>query len=285
VRTLLLIASIFLLAFLAAPRVEASGLQIALLASTEVQSDTILLANLMPASASRRVREAAEKVALGSTPQSGTTRQLSHDTLNSAIELAGLAPSDFDVPASVVVRRRGRLLSREEIFAAIDSSLSKKPIPGIPRLQPKDLFLEVEIRVPQGDPGLEVTQISFDQLIGSARIRLRARSAPALLPFYVIARIPSALSASAPGVRTVLNAESIPGSVPSSNANSISIPILVAANQPARLHMHSANMDMILEVTPLQPGRLGDLIRVRLPGSGRTLRAQVAAEGYLDATL
>lgn len=278
-RIVRLIASVVLLAFLVSPGIEASGLRIALLTSTEVQSDTILLANLLPANASQRIKAAAEKIALGSTPQNGASRQFSHNMLHAAIELAGLATSDFEVPGSVTVRRGSRLLTRDEVFAAIEAAITRNPVSGIPRLQPADLSLDAEVRVPLGDAGLEILQIAFDSFIGRVRVRMRARSAPAVLPFYVTAQVPDALSRPMSGIHTVSIATHSP------ITNPLSTPVLVAADRPARLHIHSSNMDMILEVRPLQSGRFGEQIRVRLPGTGRTLRARVIGDGYLDASL
>src|SRR5271163_3838261 len=155
----------FFIAFFAAPRLQAGALRIALLASTEVQSDTILLANLLPGNASRRIREAAQNVALGAAPQNGATRQFTHESLSTAISSAGLSPADFSIPDSVSVRRGSRLICREEVFSAIQSALEKNPLPGLPHLQMEDLALEADVRVPPGDAGLEVTQITVDQFI------------------------------------------------------------------------------------------------------------------------
>ncbi len=268
-----------LLACLAVPGLEAGGLRIALLASTEVQGDTILLANLLPRSASQRIRNAAGKIALGEAPQNGTARQFSRETLSSAIESAGLVADDFAIPVAVTVRRGSRFVSGEEVFAAIHSALAKNPVTGLSHLQPQDISLEAAVRVPPGDVGLEVMQITFDQFTGRARVRLLPRSAPGVLPFYVTAMVEATSSEPASARRMT----SIASHSPTTSA--ISAPVLVAADHLARLHLHSSNLDMLLEVRPLQKGRLGEVIRVRLLGSGKTFQARVTGDGYLDAIL
>lgn len=268
-----------LLAVLASPAVEAGTLRIALLAITEVQSDTILLAHLLPATASRSVRDAAERVALGTAPQNGASRQFTRESLNVAIAASGLSPADFAIPAIVTVRRGSRLISLEEIYAAIQSALARNPMPGLSSLQLQDLALDADVRVPPGDAGLVVTQATLDQFIGRARFRLVPRTAPSVHPFFVTAKLEASIPDPLNRRLVTVAAHSGAAAIDTSGL------ILVAADRPARLHLHSENMDMLVQVRPLQKGRLGEVIRVRLVGTGRTMQARVTADGLLDATL
>jgi len=270
-----------LLAVVASPAIEAGTLRIALLASTEVQSDTILLAHLLPANASRAIRDAAEKVALGTAPQNGISRQFTRESLNTTIASSGLSPADFAIPAIVTVRRGSRLISLEEIYAAIQSALARNPLPGLTSLQLQDLALDADVRVPPGNAGLVVTQATLDQFLGRARFTLLPTSAPGVHAFFVTAK----LAASVPDWPHALSRQLMTVASHSVAAIDTSGQFLVAADRPARLHIHSSNMDMFLEVRPLQKGRLGDVMRVRLLGTGRTIQARVGPDGLLDATL
>jgi flagella basal body P-ring formation protein FlgA len=58
---------------------------------------------------------------------------------------------------------------------------------------------------------------------------------------------------------------------------------LVEPRRLAKLHVFSGNMQMFLEVVPLEKGALHDLVRVKLPGSGQILRGRVVAPGQLEA--
>ena len=274
-----IILSVVLVA-LAVPVARAGTLRIALLASTEVQSDSILLANLLPSTAARNIREAAQDVILGTAPQTGASRQFTRETLTAAITSSGLSPADFSIPDTVTVRRGSRLLTREEIFAAIASSLEKNPLPGLQSLQMRDIALDSDVRVPPGNAGLIVTQAAYDQFIGRARFRLRAKSAPCVLPFFVTVKLGTA----APVLPYAHNLVNIVAHSSSSIVGS-SAQILVSTDRPARLHLHSPNMDVLLQVLPLQKGHLDDVIRVRLLGTGRIMQARVTAAGFLDATL
>jgi hypothetical protein len=268
-----------LLVSLASVRARSGAIRIALLNDTQVSTDTILLSSLLPPSVPESLRSATEKIALGAAPRNGATRLFTRDALSAAIEAAGLSPSDFSIPDVVSIHRNARLLTREEVFAALEAALAKNSFAGLSSLRRDDISMAADVFVPPGDARLEVTQISFDQFLGRARIRIWPRSAPGVLPFYVTARVPSAsmLSASSGRRLSVSN-------VGPAHGDAAYAPFLVQAGRFARLHLHSANSDMLLQVIPLQRGRLGDLIRVRLPGTGRALQARVAGLAYLDAT-
>ncbi|HTQ60229.1 MAG TPA: hypothetical protein VMI32_08400 [Candidatus Solibacter sp.] len=278
-RTLRLIAFSALLATFLPSASEAGALRIALLASAEVQGDTILLASLLPANATRHIRSVAGQITLGAAPQRGTIREFTRDSLTAAISSAGLSPADFAIPGSVTVRRDSRLLSSQEVFDAIKSALAKNPIPSLTRLRLQDLSFEAAVRVAPGDAALEVTQISFDQFLHRARFRLLPTSTPGVLPLYATAKVPSAFSERSTTARFLPAAAHVP------IKSLVSAPALVATGRLARLHIHTPGLDMLLEVSPLQRGHFGEVIRVRLPGTGRTFQARVTGEEYLDATL
>jgi hypothetical protein len=271
---LLLIATTF-----AQQAVQAGGLRVALLASAEVQSDTILLANLLPQNVERSLRSQAEKVPLGAAPQSGAIRVLSREAVNDAIVHADLPQERFVIPESIRVHRSERLLSAEEVHAAVQSALSSSPIARLGVLQPEDLAFDSTIRIPQGQVSLLVTQIVYDEFIGRVRFRVQPKTVPAILPFYVTARVPFS-SAEVSAVNRVLLASA--GNL--SGTRLAQSPVLVEPGHMARLRLHSQNFDGVFQVRPLERGRMGDTICVRLPSSGKTLRARVVSAGNLDAT-
>jgi flagella basal body P-ring formation protein FlgA len=52
----------------------------------------------------------------------------------------------------------------------------------------------------------------------------------------------------------------------------------------ARMFLHSSDSRMTLLVHPLQRGRLGDTVRVRLDGSVKLLQGRVAGAAYLETS-
>jgi hypothetical protein len=270
----------FFAGFFTGPGARPGGLRIALLADAEIRGDSIFLANFLPPDASRAVRAAAEKIMLGATPQNGTSRILSRSSVVAAVTENGLSASAFLIPELMTVQRAAHLVTREEVFAAIQRALAGVKIAELPAFGLDDISLNASVLLPDQESQLEVTQITFDEFIGRARFRLWAKSAPGVHPFYATARIPSASPGMAVSPLHSLNADFLPF-LP---APQVASPVLVEAGRAARLHLHSPNSSMMLQVKPLQRGRLGQTIRVRMPSNGKTLQARVIGEGFLDAT-
>lgn len=257
------------------------GSRITLLANTEVQGDTILLADLVPRSAPRALRAEAEVISLGTAPQIGSARRFTQAALAEALSASGLSAEDIAIPEAVTVRREGRLISRGEVLAAIEAALERSPQPGIAEEKLKDVTVEAAVRVPPGDAGLVVTKMAFDATMGFMRFELRARRAPGVLPFFATLKVGRSFS----GTHETRHLLSIAAHGGKSGAEAEFATVLVTAGHMARLQIRSADMDMLLEVRPLERGKLGEVIRVQLPGTGRMLQARVAGKDYLDATL
>jgi len=259
-----------------APNVSNSrGIRVVLLSDAEVQGNAILLVNLLPANAPYALRDAAARILLAPAPQNGSARRLPREAIISAIQDSGLPLSAFFVPQSVTVRRTGRQLSRQEAWAAIRAFLEKHPVTSLRSLRVEDLTFDAAVVVSADDTKLAVTRLTFDDALQCARFRMRLQHTANSQPFYVTARIPSGTT----GLARPLFADiSVSPQVPGPGST-----VLVDPRQSARLHLHSADSDMLLTVQPLQRGRLGQTIRVRLRASGKTLQARVVSENTLDA--
>jgi hypothetical protein len=256
---------------------RAGTLRIALLADTQVQGDTVLLANFFPPGTPLSVRAAVQAVSLGLAPQIGSVRRFSRDFVSAVLQDAGFSQGMFLLPEILTAHRAGRTLTRDEVFAAIQSALAKNPSARLPQFQAEDLAFQSDIEVPEGTAGLEVTQLSFDPALARARFRIWPHASRGTLPFIVTARTPAEHSDATTSSASRPVTSKYPASLPSIG------PVLVDPRQIARLHLHSQNLEMLLAVRPLQPGHLDETIRVRLAASGRTFRARVVALNYLDA--
>jgi hypothetical protein len=261
---------------LASSAARAGGRRVTLRADAVVQGDTILLANLLPENASPALRTAAEGISLGAAPQNGTARRFRRDAILAALQSATLSPDSFLIPEVVTVRRAERLLTREEALAAIQSALAKSHVAGAPEFRPEDLTLDAALEVPRANARLEVTQIVFDEGIGRARFRLQPHTNPGANAFFVTARVAPEASA-----RVSANALRLTPSIKALSV--VDSPVLVDPRQFARLHLRSPGADMLLAVKPLQRGRLGETVRVRLPSSGKTLQGRVTGKNFLEA--
>jgi len=258
---------------------KAGVARIALLEHSQVRGDSIFLSDFLPKNAPHTLWHAATKISLGVAPQYGSSRKISRTFIMATMNANGISPVDFVIPEVLTVQHAGHQVTREEVFAAVQQALAKNKSAEWPPFQLEDLSLDAAVFVPDDRPELEVTQITFDEFIGCARFRLWTRSAPEVHPFFATARtstqspiLSSSLSATNTGVASV----ALRGSKSAQ-------PILIESNRLARLHLHSANASMLLEVKTLQRGSLGDVIRVRLPGNGKTLLARVDGSGSLEA--
>lgn len=257
---------------------SAGVLRIAIPSEVSIQADVILLRDLIPASAPESFRALAANVPLGAAPQLGSSRRISHESLLSALDAANLPLSSFVVPPYVSVRRNSRPVSREEVAAAIRSALAKNATASPVDLS--TLLLDASVNVPDADANLELLDMRVDELLRRARFRLASKSSPSVLPFFATAPLTSDL------LSRRFSGRSTSDLVPAATAPKgidRPAPILVQPGTPARLHMHSANSDMHLIVNPLQRGRLGQTILVKMPGTRKTLDAQVVAPGELEA--
>ncbi len=258
----------------AVPGARAGTLRIALLDGAEVHGDVILLADLLPKDVPHFLRDIAGKISLGASPQIGSSRSLSRSIVLAAVVANGLHPSEFQIPEVMTVNQPSHLVTREEAFAAIRKALAHHKDAALMAFQPEDLSFSA-VQLPDQASQLAVTEVAFDEFIGRARFRLWSTSAPAIHPFYVTAQLSSRPAA--------IPSTSIPARNTGSTAISAASPVLVEPGRSARLRLHSSNSSIFLEVRPLQRGRLGEIIRVRLPANGRTFRARVLESGDLDA--
>jgi hypothetical protein len=258
---------------------QASPLRIPLLSSAEVQTDAIVLANLLPPGASPLLRSTAQKISLGAAPQTGSTRVLSGEIVGEAVTRTGFSRESFLIPESITVRRSSRFLTRDDVFAAIQLALAMNPQPQLATLTPDDLFFDSSIRVPDMGVSLKVTQIVYDEFIDRVRFRIQPKITSGILPFFVTAPVRLA-EINTPASYSIVNAALF-----SLNSADAALPLLVDPRHLARLHLHSPNFDGLLDVRPLQRGHLGEIIRVRLPYTGKTLQVRVIAAGSLDAAL
>ena len=214
----------------------------------------------------------------------------------------------FDVPLQIVVRRSGRKISREEVVAAIRAALRHSGLPD-GGLQPDDLRVFPSVMVSSNDARLEVRRIDFDDTIHQAKFIMAEKGA---LPFLVTAQfrddpaIQAATQETSPPIYAGRAAASSASDASVSqtpvaltatadsrmlrlvsgalvNATQVQGPTLVQAGKAATLFLNSGTMQMWLDVTALDRGSLHQTVRVRLPGTGKVLRAEVVGERRLEA--
>jgi hypothetical protein len=247
--------------------------------SVVVEGSSISLLDLLDSAAPQDLRSKAANINVGTAPSFGSTRRITRPVLLDLLAGNHFPADHFLIPSAISVQRAARPITSEKVFDAIQKALLKNGLTDFLSLNLEDISLDARILVPRQEIHLEVTQITFDDLLGCARFRIWIPSSPSISPFYATARLSNSVSSRA--FRVVRSPSILPVSIP--RAMPAVSPVLVRAGFFARLHLHSANSSLLLRVTPLQNGHLDDLIRVRLPANGHVLQARVLSIGVLDA--
>ena len=267
---------------------QASGAICALLSEVGVINESVYLSDLLPMQAPPEVRASAGKIRLADAPPPGGTVTLAGDRIARLVPAA--EREEIRIPAEVVVHRSGRLLTRAEVVKALRHALVSNQIPGASSLEPDDVHFSAPIHVSGTDARLEVRRIDLDPALKQARFLLASRAEQRSLPFLVTAELRADPADSASGQATAI---SMPGDISHATVESHSEAALggisslgvslVEPRRMAQLHVASGNMQMFLDVFPLEKGALHETVRVRIPGSGKVLRGQVVAADRLEA--
>jgi len=255
--------------------VHAGPLRISLPAETTVQGDTIVLAHLLPANVADGIRRRAEGVAIGRAPQAGGARVLSRAMVLVLLNEARFAASEFSVPDSIVVRRDLVSVDRERIWALLSAAANARGIDLPKDSCAQEIRWAAPLTLLDDESKVEVQDVHFDKLLNQARFRIRSLSNPKAPSF-------SAWCPLSDGQPLLPGKVQANATVSSSGEQPVAAEI-VCPRRLATLQLRSLNSFATLRVRPLQSGRLGQLIRVRVPSNGHTLVARVAGPDLLEA--
>jgi hypothetical protein len=249
---------------------ESSGQRLELRGAVEVQRNTVLLSDLLPAEASPWVREASARVDLGPAPALGTTRIIDSTRIAAALSMQpGLLPK-VAIPERVLVRRAGFPVSRESVLNALQRfyPASEKN----PDLKDAELHWDAGWARLTRDSKLEVRRAWWDAARKSWQWWMHAEDGAQSPDFLVqstgpklsLARGQAATAASAP---------------PESNAE----PLLVHEGARAWLTVEGGGIRLRTEVICLESGGLGQRIRVRSLTGQRVFQAEIMGDKLLEA--
>ena len=189
--------------------------------------------------------------------------------------------------SELIPRRGPRLLSRREIFDAIQNDLAQKGISGRGELRPEDLRIQSSLPVLNEPMGLEVTRIGYDAIRRETVFELRASGEPQYLPFKVTTRRnPQSLGIGSGWDTKPLRAMGGTRATDSLGGGRAAAkpPVLAKPGRPATLIMLGQNLRITTTVVPLQPGTKGQCILVRDISTSRVISAEVVDEGLLQTS-
>lgn len=280
------------LAFALAAGASAESHALVPLASrVRVATASVTLADLLPADAPIGIRSRAARIRLGAAPLPGSRRRLSRPAIESLLDpkLAG----ELAVPASVVVERGSRELSRQQVLGAVRRALIRNGFANASVLTLADVRFEMPVRVTTSHPGLRVLGMRIDPALRLAVFRLWTTGESDVRPFDVIVRPVGGLRPwleSVTGEAAPVNHAAVPrgaavrtGSGRAWRARKRRPKPLVLPWQTASLLLVSGTMEIHTTAEPLERGYLGEVIRVRVHKTRQVFRAKVVAPDCLEA--
>jgi hypothetical protein len=270
--------------------------------AVETEPGSLTLADLLAPGSCAQVRAAAARVQLGSVPRAGSVRVLDggevrrmlvklegelERELEGGIEDDGASPGKIGsaiIPARVVVRRKGETKSCAEIARFVARAAATGDMPNLDSRWREDLDCAGARGIPE-KAVLEVAKSGWNAARARWEFALRCARPGDCIPFMVwvaAAKSASAMaSLSEARRRASASGKFSPGLEDGTNDNQG----LVKAGQTATLTWDERGIRVVLPVTCLDAGGLGQFVRVRLKNAARILRAEVVGQGTLRAIL
>ncbi len=275
----------------ASPRCGAEPIcaEIAVEASVEAGPGALTLADLLGRGTCPQLLAAAARVSLGAVPRAGSVRVLDGREVRRLLEklaggLAGEAVnmgklSSVAVPDRIVVKRRGTTKSCAEIARFVAGAAAAQDLANAPSRWRENLDCAAARGIPE-DTALELTKTRWSAASERREFALRCARPQDCVPFLVWVHEPGAAAG-----EKVLGFAALGGYSARPQAGASRQERVVAPGQTATLIWDQAGIRVVLPVTCLDAGALGQLVRVRLKSAGRILRAEVVAQGTLRASL
>jgi hypothetical protein len=286
-----LISAMFVVAALECPA-ESSCAMLAVSASVEAAAGTLTLADLLEPGLCQSLHQAAARVCLGSVPNPGSIRVFEGEQIRRLIREIEEGEPDLPknenmrIPDHIVVRRAGRTKSCTDIARVVAQSASEgRPVnlgrtnsdrSNLGRSWEQRLECGTSREIPE-DSELELSKTTWNPRLRRWEFVMRCSRPEDCVPFLVWARENNPpLTLAPPSSPTMSNLTEAGKNVATR---------LVKAGQTATLIWEQAGIRMVVPVTCLDGGGLGQFVRVRFKNAAGTLRAEVMGAGTLRASL
>jgi hypothetical protein len=266
---------------------ESACATVAVASSVEAAREDLTLADLLHGDCPQ-LQEAAAQVSLGAAPRAGSVRVFDGGQVRGLLKefagagLSGKQVSTIVIPERIAVRRAGGTKSCEEIARfVVDAAPAQNA--GAPAWERKNLDCAAARAIPEAAP-LELTQTAWNAALQRWEFSLRCARIGDCVPFLVWSGEPASVDG-IPRSRVrrhfTLSTDS-PGAHSSASAGGEST---IKRGQTATLIWDQAGIRVVLPVTCLDAGGVGQVVRVQLKNGPRILRAEVVSEGMLRAAL
>jgi hypothetical protein len=264
---------------------QAACAQVTVEARVEAGPGALTLANLLGPGTCLRWRRAAERVNLGAAPRAGSERVFDGRQVRrllEELEAGGVRLQEagsVQVPERIVVKRAGATKSCAEIARFVAGAARAEDMAGAPAQWQKDLDCAAARGIPEG-AALELTKTAWNAVRERWEFALRCVRPEDCVPFLVWADLEKApQSGAARRLASYARPKKAMEEAESAGTR------LVKPGQTATLTWDEAGIRIVLPVTCLDGGGLGQFVRVRFKNTPRTLRAEVVGAGLLRASL
>jgi hypothetical protein len=275
--------------------------------SGEAEPGRLTLADLLGRGACPQLRAAAARVQLGAVPRAGSVRVLDGGEVRrrfEKLERESLSPGKMGlgkmnpekislektgtmaIPERIVVRRGGPTKSCAEIARYVGGSAAAEEMAALASGWREELDCAGARGIPEEAP-LEMGKSGWNAALERWEFALHCARPGDCIPFMVwVPGSKKAIAAMALRQGEARRGASASGEFPlglGDGANGAQR--LVKAGQTAILTWDEAGIRVVLPVTCLDAGGLGQFVRVRLKNAARIMRAEVVGQATLRAIL
>jgi hypothetical protein len=188
-------------------------------------------------------------------------------------------PGTMAIPERIVVKRRGATKSCVEIARFVAGAAAAEDLANAPSRWRENLDCAAARGIAEEAP-LELIQTNWSAALERREFALRCARPEDCVPFLVWFHEPKASTGgTSQGLRAYAESSSRLRTAASLKER------LVEPGQTASLTWDQAGIRVVLPVTCLDAGALGQFVRVRLKNAARILRAEVVGQGTLRASL
>ncbi len=260
---------------------EVPCLQVKVQETVRVPAGELTLADLLSPDSCARLRTLAQQVSLGVAPLPGAVRVLSRGQvrgwLDDLMAASGLQQQIADeLPRKILVWRAGAAKSCAKIARLVLRSL---PAENGGNISTARVDCAAALSLPEAAP-LELTKTFWNALLQRWEFSLRCSRYEDCAPFLVWATAPSTETQFfEPSTASTASLRKSPGGGTSLGNE------LIKRGQTATLRWDEPGIRVVLPVTCLEGGGIGQTIRVRFKDAGHILQAQILSDGTLWAGL
>jgi Chaperone for flagella basal body P-ring formation len=254
-------------------------------ASIEIVQGELTLADLLAPGSCPQWHQAAAQVSLGAAPRSGSARVLDGRRVRDLLEGLVNHPEQkveeaegMQIPERIVVQRTGATKSCAEIAGFLASAAPANEMAGAPPRWQEKVDCAAARGIPESTP-LDLTKSIWNPVLQRWEFALRCARPEDCVPFLVWVRADVPRGAVQ---RAALAAESSTRALAKGGSGGER---LVTRGQTAMLTWEQGGIRVVVPVTCLDAGGLGQFVRVRFKNGVRTLQAEVVGAGTLRASL